>query len=1376
MKPFAVRSFPLALLAGCGVLIGTLVPSALAATLGLPSPYSIDAGVGMGAPNQPDGVAPTGQPYLREVPTTPVVAAALPVALLTGTPTPPRIANTYVVTTDADTGNVSLRAAITAANANPGTDQITFNIPGGGVRTIRPTTALPTITQPVVIDGASQPGYAGSPLIEIDGSLIPSANGLLITGGNSTVRGLLINRFRSTGGAGFGIILDVLGGNVIEGNWIGINSAGTAAAGNAGNGIAVFGTSGGNLIGGTAAGAGNLVSGNGSSGIAFATGNAGGNIARGNWAGLNAAGTAAIPNGGNGIFVNAPNCVLGGTVPGSRNLVSGNTLPGIFVGMSAASTIIQGNWIGTDAAGSGDLGNVQNGISIDRASNTTIGGNTPEARNVIAGNEFPNIYLLGPATGTKIQGNYIGTDATGTIALGDGNAVVFDNAANNQLGGPGAGEGNLLSGNMPNTAVVITNAGATGNLVRGNRIGTNVAGTAAIPNFKGVLVANAASNVIGGPAAGDRNLISGNETYGIEFRNANNSRASGNYVGTDVTGTLDLGNKLHGIVVIASNDTIGGTTLAHGNWIAFNGRTGVFDSTGTNNLVRFNKLWENRALGIDLFPRGIVANDSLDNDAGANGGQNFPIMDSTSVLTGTTRIYGRLDSRPSGTYTIDFYASAVPDTAHFGEGKEYISSINVSTDASGRAVFVYDPGILIPDELFVAATATDAAGNTSEFSQTLCLADRDKDGIRDCWETPGWPIDIDSDGKYDLDLYARGARPDSIDIFVEIDAMNGYAPPAGMIPMVKAAFSKLPKAYLNAGPEVNGIALHAELSHLAISDMPPNLSNRWPDFWAVRKKYFGDANEIADANSAKILRAKSMFFRYGVWARTSGASVDTTWSGYGEGSDGTGGDEFVVTFGSTGPNGWNSTQVLENHAGTFMHEMGHTLGLKHGGSDHLQYKPNYYSVMNYTWQTPKTWQMPNTWRLDYSRAALPTLNEANLNEPAGLGAPANVWPISDMPYTDSLGGTWYASLKPGADADWTDDGYILPNRQVDINLVGNPAPTPGESLVGYQDWQNLVVNFRNSVEYTPAGVTPQELAITGTLDLPDGELTPQIQNRLNSIPPPKPKGIFVMDGQRDPNSMLVASNAGVNLYAAYRVGTLGGQLYLAADGAQAGRDVAILLAKTPGAMRPAPLGKSGTVASWDALLARRGTANTAEWQDRTGTPFEAIVVDSAGTFLEGVVRLESLLGQEPATYSVALAAYGAAPGGTLLAQAPSGDGNGNVEANEWVTLATSNVGVPGVPGPGLGLGVRLSNARPNPSYGASSVRLSLPAAADVVATVQDVAGRTVATLVHGRMGAGEHVIAWNQPEDGGRKPAAGVYFIVVRALGEQRSSRVVVLP
>lgn len=1365
--------FTLAVVAALALALASTAPSATNA---------LEAGLGVGRGNRV-GSEPAETPaadsheprsMLASAGTAPAASIALPVPMTYTPPPPGRIAATYTVTTTADTGAGSLAAAIAAANATPELDFISFAIPGGGVQTLYPKGPI-TLTQPVIFDATTQPGWSGSPLIELDGSLAgPNANGIVVTGGFSTVSGFIINRYKTTGSGGYGILLDTNGFNTITGCWIGTNATGTGRVGNAIGGIVVLGASGDNVIGGTTTPTRNVISGNPGSGIHLATGNVGRNIIRGNWIGLSATGDT-LANGGNGIFLNSPNNVIGGTIAGARNVISGNGYPGIWIGFAATATIIQGNYIGTDPTGALDRGNLQNGINLDQANNCVIGGNTPAARNVISGNDFPGVYVFGPATGNKIQGNYIGTNAGGTIGLGDGNAIVIDNAANNQIGGGGAGEGNLISGH-PFTAVVIQNAGATGNTVRGNLIGTNAAGNASVPNTRGVIVANANRNVIGGSAPGEGNIVSGNDVHGIELRNAHLCRVSGNKVGTDATGVLDLGNKQHGIVIIASTDTIGGTSDAFANVVAFNRMAGIYDSTGAQNLIRFNKTYGNGALGIDLFPRGIVANDSLDGDSGANFGQNFPILDSTSVASGTTHVFGRLDSQPSTSYTLDFFYSTESDTAHFGEGRAHFTSLGVNTDAAGRASFDLDVGSLVPDHLFITATATDPTGSTSEFSQTLCLADRDKDGIRDCWETPGWPVDIDSDGKYELDLYARGARPDSIDIFVEIDAMSGYAPPAGMVPMVKAAFSGLPKEYLFAAPEVNGVALHAELSHQAISDFSPNFPDLWPSFRAVRNKYFGNANEIADPNSAKILRAKSRFFRYGIWARTFGAGADTTWSGYGEGSSGSGGDEFLVTFGSTGPNGWNSNSDLRVHAGTFMHELGHTLGLKHGGSDDLQYKPNYYSIMNYTWQTPKIWQWPGTWRLDYSRWALPALNENNLNENAGLGAPAGVWPVTDMPFSDSTRFTWYAQLKPGAKADWTGDSNYLANRQVDINLLGDTTATPGQTLTSYQDWRNLVVNFRHSPEYTPAGMTPEERSVLGEPEPLQSELTPAILEQLNSIPPPRPEGIFVMDGQRDPNSALVASNAGVNLYAAYRTGPLGGQLYLAAEGAQADRDVAILVAKTPGAMRSAPLGKSGSVAAWDALLARRGTAAAAEWQDETGTPFDQIVVDSAGTFLEGVVRLEALLGEEPETYSLALAAYGAAPGGALVAQAPGGNGNGDVEAGEWLTLGTSLVDVPGVPGAGLGLGVRLTNARPNPSTGISSVRLSLPAAADVVATVQDVAGRTVATLVRARMEGGDHVIRWDGLADGARKPGAGVYFLVVRALGEQRTARVVLLP
>src|SRR5882724_4279089 len=135
---------------------------------------------------------------------------------------------TFLVTTTADSGPGSLRQAIMDANANPGVDTINFNIPPGGVQTITPLSQLPSISLfgPTIIDGTTQPGYAGTPLVEINGATAGSVSGLIIRGTGNTVRGLVINRF-----AGTGIFLDS-SGNTIEGNYIGTDPTGTIALGN----------------------------------------------------------------------------------------------------------------------------------------------------------------------------------------------------------------------------------------------------------------------------------------------------------------------------------------------------------------------------------------------------------------------------------------------------------------------------------------------------------------------------------------------------------------------------------------------------------------------------------------------------------------------------------------------------------------------------------------------------------------------------------------------------------------------------------------------------------------------------------------------------------------------------------------------------------------------------------------------------------------------------------------------------------------------------------------------------------------------------------------------------------------------------------------
>ena len=352
---------------------------------------------------------------------------------------------TIVVTNTGDTiavdGFVTLREAITSANNNAnvngdvvavgayGTDTIRFNIAGAGVKTIRPTLDLPTITDPVTIDGYTQ-GVASANtlvvgnnavlLIELDGSLTPSSQGLSITAGNTTVRGLVINRFSN------GIFLTSGGNNVIEGNFIGTDPTGTLDRGNNGNGVDVG--SGGNLIGGITPAARNVISGNSGAGVGIL---APATLVRGNYIGTNKSGTAKLGNTqGVGVTLGGHNAVIGGSddddgtldgIVGARNVISGNDASGIIINTNGngplGAVTIRGNFIGVNATGSGALGNSSHGIDNDgrfRTDITIIGGTEPGAGNVISSNNPTGIF--NNATGMVIQGNFIGTDASGTFA------------------------------------------------------------------------------------------------------------------------------------------------------------------------------------------------------------------------------------------------------------------------------------------------------------------------------------------------------------------------------------------------------------------------------------------------------------------------------------------------------------------------------------------------------------------------------------------------------------------------------------------------------------------------------------------------------------------------------------------------------------------------------------------------------------------------------------------------------------------------------------------------------------------------------------------------------------------------------------------------
>ncbi|TXH81226.1 DUF4347 domain-containing protein, partial [Thauera aminoaromatica] len=444
-------------------------------------------------------------------------------------------------------GKISLREAIIAANntANGagGADRISFNIATalvGGTHTITPTTSLPTITDAVVIDGTSEPDYVvGRPVIEIDGSLTGSGvHGLVLApgSGGSTIRGLAINGFSSNNG--FGLYLQTgSDNNLIAGNVIGLDADGTTAV-SVMNNFGIYVASSGNLIGGTTAAA--------------------------------------------------------------RNVLSNNINAGI--GLWGSNNVVIGNYIGTDATGTLDRGNAADGVDVFGGSNNRIGGVTAAERNIISGNNRNGIEIAYNVPGTLVQGNYIGTDAGGTLSLG------------NSLGGIWVG------------------GGATG-------------------------------VTIGGTAAGAGNRIVNNPVGGL-------------YTDTSGVSFTLLGN--------------------------------TFDS--------------NSNLAVDLRGDGVTANDLGDADTGANNLQNYPEIGSVVSTGGNTTVTGTLRSNASTTYRLEFFSSPSGDASGYGEGQTWLGATSVTTDAAGNATFSATfSGIVVSAGYVVSATATvdlggGSYGATSEFA------------------------------------------------------------------------------------------------------------------------------------------------------------------------------------------------------------------------------------------------------------------------------------------------------------------------------------------------------------------------------------------------------------------------------------------------------------------------------------------------------------------------------------------------------------------------------------------------------------------------------------------------------------------------------------
>jgi parallel beta-helix repeat protein len=420
-----------------------------------------------------------------------------------------------------------------------------------------------------------------------------------------------------------------------------------------------------------------------------------------------------------GLDIRASNCTVRGLV------ISHNSADGITI-TNASGCIIENNFIGTTVTGMADFANEGAGVHVINSNANRIGGTTPSALNLISSNS-EGITIEGTnSSGNLIQGNFIGTDVNGTTNLGNvfhGVQIVGSPTNNNNLiGGTVTTARNIISGTSTGPGVRIVD-GVTGTIVQNNFIGTSVNGNAAIGNGgEGIVIGAATNNLIGGSTASARNLISGNLGSGIEVTaNADSNQFLGNFIGTDSSGLTSLSNSSHGIRVISasSNNQIGSTVA--GNVIAFNFGNGILVITGSGNRIQSNSIFNHGLLGINLSDDLVTPNDAGDVDTGPNDLQNFPLLTSAVRSGSNTNIQGTLQSSPSSTFRIEFFSSLACNMLGNGEGQTFIGSTNVVTDAAGNANINVLLPVIVPDMQSVTSTATDALGNTSEFSACVTM-------------------------------------------------------------------------------------------------------------------------------------------------------------------------------------------------------------------------------------------------------------------------------------------------------------------------------------------------------------------------------------------------------------------------------------------------------------------------------------------------------------------------------------------------------------------------------------------------------------------------------------------------------------------------------
>jgi hypothetical protein len=628
--------------------------------------------------------------------------------------------------------------------------------------TIALTNPLPVITQGnLTIDGTS----AG---VIIDGSgIAEDANCLLLASNGNTVRGLRIgecawcgvsvsgadntvadNVLFSSAGAGVALWGTDTYSNIVTGNYIGTDAEGTAGLGN-GTGVWISYGAHDNIVGGYTPAERNVISNNGGSGVAISRSGTDGNLVVGNYIGTNPAGTAGLGNVFDGVWIGEG--AQYNTIEG--NIISANGANGVVIGGAGSDgNAIVGNLIGLAADGATPLGSSASGVDIrNGAQGNTVGGDTPGERNVISGNGRGGVVVENGGTeNNMITGNYIGTDVSGTVALGNGAGAgvhIKDGTKSNVVGGDTPEERNIICGNE--TGVWITGSGTTNNIVSGNYIGTDVSGTASLRNNgPGVDIREGAqNNTIGGTTAGERNVISGKNYYGVVIEDSGTdfNTVSGNYIGTDATGTTALGNMNDGVgisgaksniiernlissndlsgVCISGSDTMSNVvsdnligTDASGTADLGNGSHGValFDGAQQNVIGEGNVIAYNKGHGIGVWNPTTLYNTITRNSIHSNTG-----MGIDNANGGNTELPPLVITEAVG-MTVSGTACAGCTLEFFSDDENEGRVFEGSTIAEGDGTFTFSrtESFTGPN---VTATATDADGNTSEFSAPVSV-------------------------------------------------------------------------------------------------------------------------------------------------------------------------------------------------------------------------------------------------------------------------------------------------------------------------------------------------------------------------------------------------------------------------------------------------------------------------------------------------------------------------------------------------------------------------------------------------------------------------------------------------------------------------------